>query len=145
MKIAGHGIEVDLPNGWEGRIYQRDGADPKLHMANFPLPSDDGDFGSTAVATMNSGGVFIDLFEYQPDLANTPLFATSSVPFPVRPEDFQPNVGERPREGFVGLQRFFTWKGRPFCLYIVAGQSSVTGLVDAANQVLGTVKIGNRS
>jgi hypothetical protein len=37
-RLASLGISVDLPQGWEGMIYQRDGGQPVLHAATFPLP-----------------------------------------------------------------------------------------------------------
>ena len=52
MKLASHGLTVDVPQGWDARIYRRPQAEPNLHAANFPLPTDDGDFGSGALSTM---------------------------------------------------------------------------------------------
>jgi len=42
VKLSAYGIEIDLPRGWDGRIFRRPGADPTLHAANFPLPASDG-------------------------------------------------------------------------------------------------------
>ena len=81
MRLSGHGITTDLPAGWEGRITKRvtptgraDGRGtlgevpgPVVHLANFALPEQRGDFGSGAVDLMGSGHVLLTLFEYGPD------------------------------------------------------------------------------
>ena len=36
MKIAGHGLHIDVPRGWEARVYRRVEGDPTLHAGNFP-------------------------------------------------------------------------------------------------------------
>ena len=66
MKIAAHGIGLELPGGWEGRIYRLKGGDPILHAASFALPVADGDFGSGATAAMPAGGAFLALKEHRP-------------------------------------------------------------------------------
>ena len=78
--IRAHGIDVGLPAGWDGRISVRaDGAPeaaftaagthaatlrsrPVVHLANFGLPADRGDFGSGAVELMGDRDVFVVLF-----------------------------------------------------------------------------------
>ena len=49
MKISGHGISLNLPAAWEGRIYQRPQGFPIVHAGSFALPADDADFGSGAI------------------------------------------------------------------------------------------------
>jgi len=44
-KLAGQGFGVDLPQGWDGRIYNRldevtERTNRALHAATFPLPAD---------------------------------------------------------------------------------------------------------
>ena len=84
MRLSAHGITAELPAGWEGRITRRrrpaatspTGAsatgptaaaragaigspdevpEPVVHLANFALPEDRGDFGSGAVDLMRLG------------------------------------------------------------------------------------------
>jgi hypothetical protein len=142
MRISGHGIEVDLPNGWEGRIYRRPEGRPILHAASFALPADDGDFGGVAVAEMPSGGVFIALAEYDPDVLGTALFAPRGLPLPLRAADAHPRALQRLGRGRAGIQRFFTTRGRPFCLYVVIGSERLRAAgVDQANLVLGSLSI----
>ena len=52
MRVAAHGIALDLPRRWEAHLYRLPGGDPLLHEASFPLPATDGDFGSGATAQM---------------------------------------------------------------------------------------------
>lgn len=122
MRLAAHGIEVDLPRGWDGRIYRRHGGDPTLHAANYALPHDDGDFGSGATARMPHGGAFLVLKEYRPGPRLVPgsgLFASRSIPLPLEPSRFHRRALQVGRPGQAGLQHFFSASGRPFCLYAV--------------------------
>ena len=50
MRLAAHGIAVDLPAGWDGRVWSRPGGGPVLHAANVALPPSDGDFATRATA-----------------------------------------------------------------------------------------------
>jgi hypothetical protein len=137
MRLAGYGIDAELPAGWDGRIYRRPEGDPTLHAANFPLPVEDGDFASGALGAMGSNGVLVVLTEYSRDLAGTGLFAPIGLPRPLRPADPSPGALQRTRAGLSGVQRFFTLEGRAFCLYVVVGSMpSVESLVAQANQVL---------
>lgn len=125
MKLAAHGLAVDLPRGWDGRIYRRLQADPTLHAASFELPAKDGDFGSAATARMPPGGLFFALKEYRPGPRLEPgtgLFAPSAIPLPLDPARFHPRALQVGRPGQAGVQHFFTSQGRPFCLYAVIAQ-----------------------
>jgi hypothetical protein len=125
VKLAAYGLEIDLPRGWEGRIYRRSGAEPTLHAASFGLPIRDADFGSSATERMPQGGVFLALKEYRPDARLIPgsgLFAASTLPLPLDPRRFHHRALQVARRGQVGLQHFFTSAGRPFCLYAVVHQ-----------------------
>lgn len=122
MRLAAHGIEVDLPPGWDGRIYRRPGADPTLHAANFRLPTSDGDFGSGATAQMPRGGALLVIKEYRPGprlVPGTGLFAPRAVPLPLDTNRFHPRALQVGRPRQAGFQHFFTAAGRPFCLYAV--------------------------
>jgi hypothetical protein len=147
MRIAGHGIEIDLPHGWEGRVYRRPEGRPVLHAATFALPADDGDFGAIAVSAMPSRGVFIVLAEYSPDVIGDPLFAHNGVPLPLRAADAHPRALQRLVPNRAGLQRFFTFEGRPFCLYVVVGSDPAGDAEMArANVILESLAItGQRS
>jgi len=142
VRLEAYGIRVDLPEGWDGRISRRPGGDPTLHAGNFPLPAEDGEFGSGALATMGPGGVFLTLTEYDPAGAGRGLFASNGAPRSLRPGDLDPNALQRRIRGQAGAQRFFTEADRTWCLYVVAGSvPSRSTLVEKANTVLGSVRI----
>jgi hypothetical protein len=146
MRLAAHRLAVELPPGWDGRIYARrvevadhqqalrSAADQPsaatLHAANFALPKGDGEFGTTATATMSAQGVFLALTEYVEGnglRAGAGLFASRGAPRSLHAGLFSPRALLLARPGQAGFQRFFTHEDRPFCLYIVLGSSRTTG------------------
>ncbi|MEZ5142867.1 MAG: hypothetical protein R2726_10155 [Acidimicrobiales bacterium] len=164
MDISGHGIDIALPSGWEGRISrQPDPVGPIVqggrtissvnmanfpvtHLANFGLPPDRGDFGSGAVDVMGPANVFIALNEYGPECVATPLYpVVDAVPHTLNPADFSPNQLQRAIKGQAGVQRFFTVDNRAFVLFVVlGGADNARTLVPQANGVLAAVTITPR-
>jgi hypothetical protein len=141
-RLAAHGVVVDVPQGWEGRIIRRAALNPTeesrtvVHVASFPLPEERGDFGVGVTELMRSGDVFVSLFEYGPESVGQPLFAAQGVPH-LTPDLFSPRRLQRTLSGQVGCQLFFTAHRRPFCLYIViAGRIHVRTLVAELNTML---------
>src|SRR3954470_16836121 len=104
--LRGHDLRCTLPAGWDGRIsVRRDGApeafkaagghdmfvarpQPIVHISNFALPEERGDFGSGAVELMGERDVFVVLFEHDPESAKTALFETSGMPRALTAADF---------------------------------------------------------
>jgi hypothetical protein len=123
MRLAAHGIAVDLPVGWDGRVWSRPGGGPVLHAANIALPASDGDFATRATATMPPDGVVVVLVDYGTADAGTPLYA-APAPTHVDPSELSPATLLHRRPGQRGLQRFFTASGRAMCLYVVVGSSA---------------------
>jgi hypothetical protein len=116
-----------------------------LHAANFALPVERGDFGSGAVELMRRENVLIALVEYHPDSARTPMFASPSLPRPLRADDFDPSTLQRRLPGQAGLQRFFSTAGRAFALYVVLGDyGDRRRLVHLVNDLLATVELEPR-
>lgn len=155
--LNGGGVSVGLPGGWEGEVFNRtpefDGrslngpageaevARNVVHLANFALPAERGDFGSGAVELMNSGALMVILFEHGPESVDTPLFARSGVP-QLTPEEFHPQQMQRTLMGQSGRQIFFNANGRAFCLYVVLGSHRQRNvLVPLVNDVLSTLEI----
>lgn len=155
--MKGHGVDVGVPRGWDGRIVTRaaEGADavaaafgdeavPQtavVHVASFPLPTEFGDFGSGVVTQMTTRDVFICLFEYGPESVGTPLFAAQGIPR-IRPNDFSPSCLRTMIPGHSGVQRFFTVNGRAFSLYAVLGSHTRRiGLAGLVNDVLKSLRI----
>jgi hypothetical protein len=149
-RLSRSGISVDVPEGWEGSIdgggfeqLATGGTRPTLlHVGSFPMPSERGSFGSGATELMNTDDVFVILFEYGPESVGTPLFAEPGLPRSVRPDDFSRDALQHAIAGQSGMQRFFTEKGRAFCLYVVLGSHiDRAELVAKVNAVLSTVVI----
>lgn len=153
LELSAYGITAQLPEGWEGTIAKRDepgpdartpegaplGAErtyPIMHIGNFPLPADRGDFGSGAVETMGEGDVFVCLFEYGPESVGQPLFAPQGMPRTIDPTAFSAAQLQRTLRGQAGYQTFFTEGGRAFTLFVVLGSRGRAGdlspVVDAA-------------
>ena len=162
MKLSGYGITTDLPPGWEGRITKRatpvgargratatgtvgEVPAPVVHLANFALPEQRGDFGSGAVDLMGADDVLVVLFEYGPECVGTELFERKGLPRKLTPTMFSGSALQRTISGQAGCQIFFTESGRAFCLYAVLGrQSSAARVLPQANATLASTKIGHR-
>jgi hypothetical protein len=153
LRLHAHGIDVRLPDGWEGKIYRRPEGDPTLHAGTFALPAGDGDFGSRATARMRPGDVFLVITEYRPGNGLRPghgLFSARELPLPLDVRRFHPRSLLVARHGQVGFQYFFTKSGRPFCLYAVHRRPTHATATVAArhgeglNHVLDSVRISRR-
>jgi hypothetical protein len=124
--LHAHGLQIDLPNGWSGRMFSRAHGVATLHAANFALDLEDGEFGDRSTASMHPGSSFIALTEYRPGAGLEPgtgLFAPKRIPWPLDPAGLARTRLAHPRPGQVGMQHFFTSAGRPFCLYVVLAGS----------------------
>jgi hypothetical protein len=142
VRLARHGIEVDVPRGWDVRVYRRAPQDgvatthASVHAANFALPASRGDYGSGAVEIMTREDVFLSLIEFHPDAARTALFKRSGVPH-LQPAKFSPRKLQRTIPGQAGCQFFFNHQGRAFCLFVVLGDySNRVRLVQRANELV---------
>lgn len=165
MKLQAHGIETDLPPGWEGRIALRTppgaGArtagettptgtlgeipNPVVHLANFALPEQRGDFGSGAVDVMGDDNVLVVLFEYGPESVGKALFKTRGVPTNLTPAMFSGSALQRTLPNQAGVQVFFTVENRAFCCYAVLGrQSNASRVLPQANTTLAATRIAPR-
>jgi hypothetical protein len=149
MRIHAHGIGVEIPAGWEARLFRHPGGEPTLHAASFALPAHDGEFGSHATAQMPPGGMFLALTEYRPGgglQAGRGLFAPAPPNGSIARNHFHPRTLLVAREGQEGLQRFFTANGRPFCLYVVLDRRTAHTAVShpqlaALNALLGSLTL----
>ena len=143
--LRGHGLQIDLPPGWEGQIFRRGSVTAAqthavLHAANFAMPPQRGDFGSGAVDVMGPGHMFCAMFEHGPDAAGTPLFNRGRRP--LRPNDFNPNGLQRALPGQSGTQQFFSQNDRAFILYAVLGSHALRfSLTPALNALLDAVEV----
>lgn len=120
--LAAHGLRVELPRGWSGRVFRRGAGGATLHAGDFQLPFDDGEFGDLSTSLMPAGASFLALTEYLPGAgleAGQGLFASRRIPTTLDPTAFRRTGLAHPRSGQAGMQHFFTSAGRPFCLYVV--------------------------
>jgi hypothetical protein len=122
VRLSAHGIHLELPHSWSGRLFSRHGHAATLHAGNFPLVLSDGEFGDRSTAAMHPGAAFLALTEYRPGAGLKPgagLFASRRIPRPLDPTRFAKTGLAHPRRGQAGMQHFFTAEDRPFCLYVV--------------------------
>jgi hypothetical protein len=121
VRTTAHGLSIEVPRGWEARIVRRPESAPFLHLASFALRSDTGQFGAAVTARMRPDAAFAALVEYLVDRdvrPGTGLFAArwrSRLGL----NEFRHTQLQVMRPGHLGLQRFFTEGGRPYCLYAV--------------------------
>jgi hypothetical protein len=141
--LAGHGLRIELPRGWSGRVFSRDGGLARLHAGSFPVALGDGEFGDRSTRAMPAGGSFIAIAEYEPGAGLEPgrgLFSSRRLPLPLDPLAFSHRGLAHPRPGQSGMQHFFTAADRAFCLYVVLAGERRRHLL-AANHVLRTLRI----
>jgi len=147
--LAAHGVQVELPRGWSGRVFARSPGLARLHAGDFELPMRDGEFGDRGTALMPPHGIFLALAEYACGRGLVPgqgLFAPAAIPLPLDPAQFSGRGLAHPRAGQAGVQHFFTCSGRPFCLYaVVAGRRSARrAQLFVADAVLASLRIEAR-
>jgi hypothetical protein len=146
MRVSGHAISVEVPAGWEARIFRRKAAPPVLHAATMALWDGDGAYGAAATGRMRRDDVFFALVEFRADNTLRPgegLYAPHGPPAALTAGDFSVSCLQVTRQGQLGCQRFFTAGIRPFCLYAVMrpGSRGAAGLVEGANSLLATLRI----
>jgi hypothetical protein len=150
VRLSAHGIHVELPHRWSGRLFSRHGHAATLHAGNFPLVLSDGEFGDRSTSAMHPGATFFALTEYRPGAglkAGGGLFASRRIPRPLDPARFAASGLAHPRPHQVGMQHFFTAAGRPFCLYVVlaGAQTSRRHQLTAVDHVLHSLHIEPRA
>jgi hypothetical protein len=149
MFLARHGLGVELPSGWDGRIYRPAADEPGagtraiLHAASFPLPERRQDYGGGAVEVMGAGDVMVMLLEFEPEAAATPLFTQQQgMPRRLPASAFGPNRLQRILPGQAGAQFFFTEAGRAWSLYVVLGSwARRAALAERASALLASVRL----
>jgi hypothetical protein len=120
--LDAHGLRIELPAGWSGRVFSRGQGVATLHAADFALALGDGEFGDRSTGLMHAGSSFLALTEYRPGAglhAGHGLFKPDRIPHRLDPTSFASTGLAHPRPGQVGVQHFFTTSDRPFCLYVV--------------------------
>jgi len=168
MRIEGHGITAQVPAGWEGAIRRRPASSgatngaaaaatvtgtpptgevtlPTAHLATVALPADRGDFGSGAVELLGPSDAFVALLEYGPDCVGTPMFPVAGIPRSPDAGWFNRRALQRTIDGQTGFQRFFSHRGRAFCLYVVLGRdTSVDPVIARVRTALKGISVAPR-
>jgi len=152
-RVAGSGITVEVPVGWEGRIYEKREAGPRptgtlehnpnavLHVASFPLPPGTGDYGGGAVEQMSNTDLLVILLEHGRPSTGTPLFSGTGIPR-LTIDDVSTTCLQRLLDGQGGAQKFFSVGGRAFCLYVVFGSYLRRGrTIPIVNDILRSISI----
>lgn len=145
--VSAFGISATIPDGWEALLFRHRKGEPTLHVATFPLPPKDGEFGSRATGTMPADALFFSLTEYRVNdklSLESGLFAPPQ-PVTLRDTDLHPRSLLRAHPGQRGLQRFFSTSGRAFCLYVVVAGRRDRRLMRDLNHVLHTLRIEHRA
>ena len=147
-RLAANGVEVVVRDGWEvefSELRAGPGATARslVHLANFSLPTERGDYGSGAVERIDSGGILIVLMEFDPGSARTAMFADAVLPVSLTPDDFSAQSLQRRLPGQAGAQRFIRVGTRAFGLYVVLGSHRQAGLlVREVNLSLAGLSVG---
>ena len=149
MILHAHGLRVELPRGWSGRVFRAAGGLATLHAGDFQLPLDDGEFGDRSTGAMPGVAAFLALTEYAAGEGLKPgegLFAPRRIPLPLDPTSFGERRLAHRRPGQVGTQHFFTTAGRPFCMYaVVAGpRTARRGQLLALDRMLRSLRVAAR-
>jgi hypothetical protein len=149
LRIEAHGLRLDLPPGWSGRVFRRPAGNTNLHAGDFPLALDDGEFGAASTARMPEAASFIALVEYLPGRGLEPgrgLFASRRITRRFDPTAFSATALAHAVPGQVGRQEFFTASDRPFCMYLVlsGGRRPRARQLAVFEHVLSNLRIGPR-
>ncbi len=150
MIIEAHGLSVELPRGWSGRVFAAAGGVATLHAGSFQLALDDGEFGDASTGSMPEVGTFLAVTEYTAGDGLNPgegLFAPRKIPLPLDPTSFGERRLAHRRPGQVGTQHFFTASGRPLCMYaVIAGpRSARRGQLLTLDRVLRSLRVSARN
>ena len=143
--LTANGITVTVRDGWDVEFSELAGASPRslVHIANFALPVERGDYGSGAVEIMGSAGIFMALMEFDAAAVSTALFSGGVMPTSLAVADFSAQTLQRRLPNQLGTQRFFVASGRPFVLYVVLGSTLTASLlVSEVNRTLAGITIG---
>ncbi len=124
VRLAGHGVTVEVHPGWEARVWRPDVAPPAVagavvRLANFPLPVTKNTYAAEVADDLGPGDILVSLIELDPSLADRGLYAAQGVPT-VRVDDLDPRALQAAGPGRLGVQRFFSLHGRAFSLYVMA-------------------------
>jgi len=147
VRLARHGLAVEVHPGWEARVWRPEVAAPAvpgavIRLANFPLPATKNTYAAEVADDLRPGDVLVSLVELEPSLADRGLYAAQGVPS-VRVEDLDPRALQAAGPGRLGVQRFFSLHGRAFSLYVMAHEGpGLQHALRAMNASLRSLTVG---
>jgi hypothetical protein len=139
-RLDAFGIQVTLPEGWEGRIsWTTDEVGPVLQAGTFPLPKLGDDFLRRAMNAMGPDDVVLTLHEFTPSCPCTG-FHDASLPVQTGPADEVSDAGFDP--GHAYDERAFVADDRWFVLGVAFGTDPAgAAAAHQASDVLSTLSI----
>ena len=147
VRLAGHGVAVEVHPGWEARVWRPVVAAPAVpgavvRLANFPLPVTKNTYAAEVADDLRPGDVLVSLVELDPSLADRGLYAAQGVPS-VRVDDLDARALQAAGPGRCGVQRFFSLHGRAFSLYVMAREGpGLEHALRAMNASLRSLTVG---
>jgi hypothetical protein len=139
------GIEIQLPQAWDSRMFvSSPGELPVVHAATLPLPTDEGelDVGKAASRRMTTNDVRIILFETG-NQVRTQGFHPTRLPVTIGRSDFRSSPFLPRNHALAG--RRFAVHGRPFALLVEFGNKRPSAKqLTQANDILLTLVIDPR-
>ncbi len=154
-EVRASGMAIDLRPGWEADIrssqtagFGQDGEESPtiMHVANFQLPADRGDYGGILLTRMGPIDVFVSLIDFGPLSEDQQLFAHEGIPLPLTADDFDPDTITRAIPNRSAAQLFFQAEGRGFSLYIVVGSHrDRVDMIPAINEALSSIRFERTS
>ena len=149
--LSSHGITIEVPNGWEGRMFVPDVPSPAvnlpvLHLTNTILTHERSSFAPELAARAGGTGALVALLEIEHTLADRGLYAPQSIDLPLGRDRFHPRALQVPSLVQEGHQRFFSRHGRAFCLYVVLGTGpGADHRLHTVNEALASLRIEPRT
>jgi hypothetical protein len=149
-RLSSHGIAIDVPTGWEGRMFVPDLDPPAinlpiLHLTDAVLTVERSSYAPELAARAGGTGILVALLEFDHRLADVGLYEPQGLHLPLTRDRFHPKALQFPSRVQEGHQRFFSQGGRAFCLYVVlgTGRGADQRLADA-NRALETLQVDPR-
>jgi len=148
--LKGHGLSIDVPARWEGRIFVPTLPPPAinlpiLHLTDTVLPLQRSTYAPEVADRAGSSGALVALVEFEDRLADRGLYAPQGLRLPLRRESFDARALQLPNPSQEGHQRFFSQSGRAFCLYVVLGTAPGVDLrLRTLNRSLATLQVAPR-
>ena len=149
VKIAAHGLEIEVHHGWEGRMWRPHAdppviAGPVVRLANFALPTTRDTYAAEVADVLRPSDVLVSLVEFDRASANTGLYAGRGAPT-LDVGDLDPNAVQVAGPGRLGVQRFFSLRNRAFSLYVMAHEGrDLRHAFDVVNASLRSFRVGAR-